>query len=78
MINFKNRCSRKDKRKRNFYSDDVMGDFCLAIDEMKLDNSTGDFNHLFSDFIEEKGTRRLEFRDFLQKFFDELQAEMQE
>jgi hypothetical protein len=71
-INFKNRNSRNDKRRKNVFSDDIQGDFDLVMSSV-VDNSTGDFNHLWGDFINTLGgpkVMRKQFQAFLQKWLN--------
>ena len=73
-INFKNRNSRKDKRKKNFFKDSIQGDFHLLTD-CCFDNSTGDLNYLWSDFIntlDNPKVIRKKFQKFLQNFLDKI------
>lgn len=70
-IDFENRTSRQDKRRKNYYLDSVMGDFSLALDEVGVDNSMGDYNNLLSEFIEVNSLRG-EFRAFLKNHFSKL------
>jgi hypothetical protein len=76
-INFKNRASRYDKRRKNFFSDDIQGDFDLVMSSV-VDNSTGNFNHLWGDFINTLGNPevvREQFQTFLQKWLDDVYQE---
>ena len=78
-IDFKNRIRKDnyDKRRKHTFSDDFEGDFWLAIHEMDLDNSMGDYNHLYSDFLNTlNGNMRKKFQQFLQKFWDDLRDDM--
>lgn len=65
-IDFNNRTDRVNKRCKYGYPDSVHGDFMLFIDELGLDNSTGDYNFLPFAFIEGNGQRE-EFKKFLLK-----------
>lgn len=72
-IDFKNRNNRKDKRKKNVFEETIQGDFHLVMDTF-FDNSTGNYNHLWGDFIntlDNPKVVRKKFQKFLQKFFDE-------
>jgi hypothetical protein len=76
-INFKNRDSRNDKRRKNVFSDDIQGDFDLVMSSV-VDNSTGNFNHLWGDFINTLGgpeVMREQFQTFLQKWLDGVYQE---
>lgn len=49
--NFKDRTCRTDKRRKNYYNDNLMGDLTLAVDEFGIDNSMGDYNCVLEEFI---------------------------
>lgn len=79
-INFKNRNSRKDKRRKNVFDETIQGDFNLAMD-CCFDNSTGDYNHLWSEFINTLGepkVMRKKFQKFLQNYLDEIMKDTDE
>lgn len=79
-IDFNNRNSRRDKRQKNVFKETIQGDFFLVMDSC-FDNSTGDFNHLWGDFINTLGdpeVMRKKFQEFLQKQLDEVMADTDE
>jgi len=66
-INFKNRDSRNDKRRKNVFEQSLQGDFALLMSH--FDNSMGDYNHLLFDFIERQvPNARQKFQRFLQSW----------
>lgn len=79
-INFKNRNSRQDKRRKNIYEENIQGDFALVMDSC-FDNSTGDYNHLWSDFIntlDDPKVVRKKFQKFLQEYLNKSVADHEE
>ena len=71
-INFKNRNSRRDKRRKNVYPDNIQGDFALVMDNV-VDNSMGDNNYLVFNFIESHVPNcRKKFQKFLQDWTNSL------
>ena len=80
LIDFSNRTSRKDKRKKNYYQNGIIGDLCLALDTIGLDNSMGDYSYdIFEEFIESLGQEmREKFRSFLQDFANQHEVEYEE
>lgn len=68
-IDFKNRNSRKDRRRKNVFEETIQGDFDLVMDSY-FDNSTGDYNHLWGDFINSLGDPNIreKFQKFLQDY----------
>ena len=70
-IDFTNRNSRKDKRKKKTFKETIQGDFDLVMDSY-FDNSTGDYNHLWGDFINSLGDPNIreKFQKFLQDYID--------
>lgn len=65
-INFNNRNSKRDKRCKNVYPNNIQGDYALVMDNV-VDNSTGDYNYLVFDFIEAHVPDcRKKFQKFLQ------------
>ena len=66
-INFKNRDSRKDKRRKNVFEQSLQGDFDLVMSH--FDNSMGDYNGLLFDFIKQHVPQaRQKFQKFLQNW----------
>jgi len=73
-INFNNRNSRNDKRKKNVFEQSLQGDFALLMS--RFDNSMGDYNHLLFDFIEKQVPHaRKKFQRFLQTWLTNLDLE---
>lgn len=77
-IDWKNRNSRKDKRRKNMFKETISGDWDLVMDFHGLrlfDNSMGRYNHLLIDFIEtldDPKVLRKKFQKFLQKYIEDV------
>jgi hypothetical protein len=73
-INFKNRDNRRDKRVKNSYPENPQGDFHLLMSQ--FDNSTGDYNYLVFDFLNNHVPEcREKFQKFLQDWLNDLYEE---